>query len=93
MKCEHGHRRPGGGAVDGARGEVNDTIHQRGLHLLWVRCLAIPKYEKGECNVFLRWSFKTKQKQKNDTSSLLFQLLLLLFPYFKDNFEYHTIKP
>ena len=43
------------GAVDGARGEVNDTrifwgterpgicecgdaIHQRGLHLLWVRC-------------------------------------------------------
>ena len=57
----------GAGAVDGARGKVNDTrmfrgaehprtcncgdaIHQRGLHLLWVRCLAVPKYEKGECN-------------------------------------------
>ena len=42
--------------------ECGDTIHQRGLHLLWVHRLAVPQYEKGECSVFLRWSFKTKTK-------------------------------
>ena len=62
MRCEHGHRWPGG-VVDGARGEVNDAcmfqgtecprtcecgdvICQQGLHLLRVCCLAVPQYRK-----------------------------------------------
>ena len=28
--------------------ECGDVIRQQGLHLLWVRCLAVPQYRKRE---------------------------------------------
>ena len=43
VRC--GHRWPGG-TVDGARGEV--SVGMQGLHLLWVRRLAVPQYGKRE---------------------------------------------